>query len=207
MLRYACHRSWLDNGEEPCLWFAGLALDEAITCRILGVLEPAAVEAAVLASEQESRQQDEILAVRQREREAARYTAQRAEQQDDTTDPENRWVASELEGRWNQALRKVQEVEPRIQPQRERRKVAPATREEFENLAGELEAMWKPPGERCSFEETNCADLDGRGGGGGRWSGRRDHRRPSWEGGVCTRNCACLTGDAVTVAPPPRKRS
>src|SRR5207253_2993637 len=37
----------------------------------------------------------------------------------------------------NQALQKVREVEQRIQQQAQRRKVAPATREEFENLAGE----------------------------------------------------------------------
>jgi len=142
VLRYACHRSWLDNGEEPCISFGGLALDEAITSQILGVLEPAAVEAAVLASEQESLQQDEILAALQRELEAARYTAHRSEKQYDTTDPENRLVASELECRWNQALQKVLEIEQRIQQQVQRRKVAPATREEFENLAGEFEAVW-----------------------------------------------------------------
>jgi len=172
VLRYACHRSWLDNGEGPCISFAGLALDEAITSQILGVLEPAAVEAAVLASEQESLQQDEILAALQRELEAARYTAHRAEKQYDTTDPENRLVASELECRWNQALQKVQEVEQRIQQQVQRRKVAPATREEFENLAGELEAVWNHPESdarlkkrivRTLIEEV-VVDVDSQGG-------------------------------------------
>jgi hypothetical protein len=162
----------LDNGEGPCISFAGLALDEAITSQILGVLEPAAVEAAVLASEQESLQQDEILAALQRELEAARYTAHRAEKQYDTTDPENRLVASELECRWNQALQKVQEVEQRIQQQVQRRKVAPATREEFENLAGELEAVWNHPESdarlkkrivRTLIEEV-VVDVDSQGG-------------------------------------------
>ena len=149
-----------------------MALDEAITRQILGVLEPAAVEAAVLASEQESRQQDEILAVLQRELEAARYTAHRAEKQYDTTDPENRLVASELECRWNQALQKAQEVEQRIQQQMQRRKVAPATREEFENLASEFEAVWNHPESdarlkkrivRTLIEEV-VVDVDGRAG-------------------------------------------
>jgi DNA invertase Pin-like site-specific DNA recombinase len=172
VLRYACHRSRLDNGEGPCISFAGLALDEAITSQILGVLEPAAVEAAVLASEQESLQQDEILAALQRELEAARYTAHRAEKQYDTTDPENRLVASELECRWNQALQKVQEVELRIQQQVQRRKVTSASREEFENLAGELEAVWNHPESdarlkkrivRALIEEV-VVDVDGQGG-------------------------------------------
>jgi hypothetical protein len=47
-----------------------------------------------------------------------------------------------LERRWNQALQKVQEIELRIQQQMQRRKAAPATLEEFENLAGDLEAVW-----------------------------------------------------------------
>jgi hypothetical protein len=111
VLRYVCHRSALDNGEPPCITFAGLSLDEAISREILTVLEPAAIEAAVLATEQEALQQDEIMAALKRELEAAQYTARRAEKQYDTTDPDNRLVASELERRWNDALQKVQQLE------------------------------------------------------------------------------------------------
>jgi hypothetical protein len=87
VLRYVCHRSALDNGEPPCITFAGLSLDEAISREILTVLEPAAIEAAVLATEQEGLQQDEIMAALKRELEAAQYTARRAAKQYDTTDP------------------------------------------------------------------------------------------------------------------------
>jgi len=87
VLRYVCHRSALDNGEPPCITFGGLSLDEAISREILTVLEPAAIEAAVLANEQEGLQQDEIMAALKRELEAAQYTARRAEKQYDTTDP------------------------------------------------------------------------------------------------------------------------
>ena len=51
----------MDNGEPPCITFAGLSLDEAISREILTVIEPAAIEAAVLATEQEQLQQDEIV--------------------------------------------------------------------------------------------------------------------------------------------------
>ena len=144
VLRYVCHRSQLDNGERPCITFAGSGLDEAISREILAVVEPAAIEAAVLASEQESLQQDEIVSALKRELEAARYTAQRAQKQYDTTDPDNRLVASELERRWNEALHKVQKIEMRIKEEEHRRK-ASATREEFEGLAGNLEAVWSHP--------------------------------------------------------------
>jgi Recombinase len=145
VLRYVCHRSALDNGEPPCITFAGLSLDEAISREILTVLEPAAIEATVLATEQEKLQQDEIICVLKRELEAAQYTARRAEKQYDTTDPDNRLVASELERRWNEALQKVQQIEARIEQAVRGRQVAPATREEFETLAGDLEAVWNHP--------------------------------------------------------------
>jgi len=53
-------------------------------------------------------------------------------------------VADELERRWNQALQRVQEVELRIEQHVHRYgKAAPTpTREQFEDLASELEAVW-----------------------------------------------------------------
>jgi hypothetical protein len=73
VLRYACHRSYLDNGEQPCISLSGLSLDEAISQDILHVVQPAAVDAAVLVSEQEALQKNEILEALQSDPEAARY--------------------------------------------------------------------------------------------------------------------------------------
>ena len=64
----------MDNGEPPCITFGGLSLDEAISRELMTILEPAAIEAAVLASEQENWQQDEILSALKRELEAANIT-------------------------------------------------------------------------------------------------------------------------------------
>jgi hypothetical protein len=109
------------------------------------VLEPAAIEAAFLATEQETLQREEILSVLKRELEAAHYSARRAEKQYEATDPDNRLVASELERRWNEALQKVQQLEMRIEEVLRERQDVPATREEFEALAGDLEAVWRHP--------------------------------------------------------------
>jgi hypothetical protein len=144
VLRYVCHRSALDNGEPPCITFAGLGLDEAISREIMTVLEPAAIEAAALAAEQETLQQEEILSVL-RELEAARYSARRAEKQYEATDPDNRLVASELERRWNDTLQKVQQLEMRIEEAMRSPQGMPVTRAEFESLAGDLEAVWSHP--------------------------------------------------------------
>ena len=151
VLRYVCHRGWLDSGEPRCIGFGGMSVDETIAKEVLRVVQPAAVEAARLASEEEAHKQDEVLEAWKRDLEAARYAAHRAQKQYDAADPENRLVADELERRWNQALQRVEEIELRIEQHVQgQEKATTPTREEFEELATKLETVW------------NCADTDVR---------------------------------------------
>ncbi len=142
-MRYHCRRGWLDKGEPTCIGFAGLAVDEAVTKEILRVVQPAAIEAATMASLEQSRRVDEVVAALQRDLQAARYSAQRAQNQYDLADPANRLVADELERRWNQALLRVREVESQIEQHHRRQdQVALPSPEEFAELAADLEAVW-----------------------------------------------------------------
>jgi DNA invertase Pin-like site-specific DNA recombinase len=146
VVRYSCHRGWLDNGQPRCIGFGGTTVDEAVGRQLLRVVEPAAVEAAIMASEEEVRKRDEVLEALRRDLEAARYAAQRAQKQYDHTDPENRLVADELERRWNVALERVRELETRIdQHSRSQRDVVVPRHEEFLELASELERVWENP--------------------------------------------------------------
>jgi DNA invertase Pin-like site-specific DNA recombinase len=146
VLRYACYRAWLDNGQPPCIGFGGLAVDEVIAREILRVVQPAAIEAAAMAAEEQSRQDDQVLQAWERERDATRYAAHRAQKQYDLTDPENRLVADELERRWNEALRRLQEVEQRIdQHHRQQAALVRPTKDHFERLADDLETVWHSP--------------------------------------------------------------
>jgi DNA invertase Pin-like site-specific DNA recombinase len=146
VLRYVCVRGARDNGEPRCISFGGLSVDDAMAKEILRVVQPAAIDAAVIATEAAALQQDDVLNAWTRELEAARYAARRAQKQYDATDPDNRLVADELERRWNQALQRVREIEARIDQrlQGQRPAVVP-TREEFENLAADLETVWNGP--------------------------------------------------------------
>lgn len=148
VLRYACLRGALDHGEPRCLAFGGLAVDDAIAREVLRVVQPAAVEAAIVAHEQEAHRQDEVVAALRRDLEAARYAAQRAQRQYDAADPENRLVAGELEQRWDRALQHVAELEARIVHHTAGRgpEQPPPTREEFAELATRLETVWHDPG-------------------------------------------------------------
>ena len=146
VLRYHCRRGWLDHGEPRCISFAGLVVDHAVSKEILHVVQPAAIEAARLAAAEQSRQRDDVTAALERDLEAARYDARRAQKQFDQVDPDNRLVADELERRWNQALSRVRDVEAQIERHqgREDRAAAPSA-QDFDNLAADLEAVWSDP--------------------------------------------------------------
>jgi DNA invertase Pin-like site-specific DNA recombinase len=145
-LRYSCWRGFLDNGEPRCIAFGGMPADEAIAREVLRVVQPAAIEAAILASEAEEHKQDQVEAALQRELEAARYAARRAQKQYDAADPENRLVADELERRWNVALKLVQAIELKLEQQaRSQGQITPPSREDFVDLAADLEAIWQHP--------------------------------------------------------------
>src|SRR4029453_188946 len=76
VLRSACHRGALDNGEPRCISFGGFLVGGARANKILRGVHPAAVDAAGVASEGAARQQDDVLASWRRDLEAARYAAQ-----------------------------------------------------------------------------------------------------------------------------------
>jgi DNA invertase Pin-like site-specific DNA recombinase len=146
VLRYVCNRGWLDNGEARCIAFGGVPVDEALSEAVLEVVQPAAIEAATQASEEEARQQDDVLEALRRELEAGRYAAHRAQRQYDASDPENRLVAGELERRWNQGLQQVREIEGRIEQQLAAASPGPtASPEEFAGLARQMGVVWNDP--------------------------------------------------------------
>jgi DNA invertase Pin-like site-specific DNA recombinase len=144
VVRYACPRAHLDNKEARCIAFSGATVDGAVAAQVLRVVQPAGIEAAILASEQQTQVRTEVVAALRRDLEAARYRAQRAERQYEAADPQNRLVAQELERRWNTALQQVQALESRIAA--ETLDVQPASSaEEFQDLAANLETLWHDP--------------------------------------------------------------
>jgi DNA invertase Pin-like site-specific DNA recombinase len=145
-LRYSCMRGFLDNGEPRCIAFGGVTVDEAIGREVLRVVQPAAIEASMLAQEERIRQQDDVLEALERDRQAAVYAADRARRQYDAADPENRLVTAELERRWNMALQQVHEIEARIQQHGAATDQTPAgTNGDLDRLAAQLEAIWTDP--------------------------------------------------------------
>jgi hypothetical protein len=190
IVRYSCKRGWLDNGQPRCIGFGGTTVDEAIGHQLLRVVQPAAVEAVIMASKEEGRKKDEVLEALKRDLEAARYAAQRAQKQYDQADPENRLVAAELEKRWNVALQRVRELDTRIgQHDDGQTDVMPPREQEFLELASELQTVWKNPGSDLRLKkrivqtliQEIVADVDATGG--------EIHLVIHWKGGAHTELC------------------
>jgi hypothetical protein len=144
--RYSCHRGRLDNGEPRCIAFGGLRVDDAIEAAVLQVVEPGAIEAAVVAETEVSHQRDQVREALERDLESARYAADRAFRQYDAADPANRLVAGELETRWNKALTRVTEVEAKIA---NHDAITPSRVDSsplsFTTLVDDLRAVWVAP--------------------------------------------------------------
>lgn len=159
VLRYTCNRGWLDHGEPRCIAFGGVPVDDMISKQVLAVVQPAAIEAALLASEGKLQHQNDEIAALERDLEAARYAAQRAQRQYDAADPENRLVTGELERRWNQALQRVKEIEIRIQSYGADDQRAPAAPAEFAGLAEQLDQVWNDPSSETRLKKRIVRTL------------------------------------------------
>jgi DNA invertase Pin-like site-specific DNA recombinase len=143
VLRYVCHRGFDGCAEGRCISFGGQEVDDAIAREVLGVIQPGAVEAALLTGEESARQHDHGLKALELELRASQYEADRARRQYDAAEPENRLVVAELERRWNVAMQRVQELQRRCDEQRrEQAGQDPPDAEALLSLAQDVRSIW-----------------------------------------------------------------
>jgi DNA invertase Pin-like site-specific DNA recombinase len=204
---YICNTRHQRYGEPICQSLTIEHVDRAVTAAFLQVIAPAQVEVALaLAADLE---RDRAVVERQwgLRLERARYEAERAFRQYDLCEPENRLVARELEGRWNQQLRLLAELEAEYR-RAQARGLAPLTDDEraaLRHLAEDVPALWAAAETtmaerkrlvRCLLREVALLRDDrprARGGVtiirigwcGGAWTELRAHRPSSGEA-ACT---------------------
>lgn len=145
-MRYQCINGHINQGVPKCISFGGVRIDQAVSDEILKVVQPVAIDAALRVAEQRSQQQNERARALELELEQARYEASLAGRRYESVDPDNRLVASELEGRWNASLHRVKDLESKFDQM---------TRESFNEpvidkagllrLAEDLPAIWESP--------------------------------------------------------------
>ncbi len=121
-------------------------VDELVVAEVLRALEPAALELSLRAADDVCRERERLDRHWCQERQRSRYEAERAEQQYQAVDPKNRLVARTLEQRWEEALRRVRQVEEDYErfvstsPPR----LSDAERDRIRTLAADIPALWHP---------------------------------------------------------------
>jgi excisionase family DNA binding protein len=146
VLRYHCRGAHLNHGADWCISFGGLRIDEAVAKEVLQAVGGNAVEAALQAAEQMRGQQDQQRKTLELEVEQVRYETRLASRRYEAVDPDNRLVASELESRWNASLRRVHELETKLQQFDQDLQSTPLPdREILLSLAQDLPAIWNSP--------------------------------------------------------------
>ena len=144
--RYHCKGAQINHGEDWCISFGGLRIDDAITRQVLEAISGNAVEAALDAAEQLRQQRQDQRKTLELEVEQARYEARLAARRYENIDPENRLVASELEARWNAALVRVHELDGKLTQFDAGNGLAPLPdKEVLLSLAQDLPAVWNAP--------------------------------------------------------------
>ena len=124
-------------------------IDRAVSDAFLAALSPADLDLYEQAMTARRDQRDQVDAAQQRELERLRYEVQLARRQYDRVDPDNRLVASELERRWETALRALRVAEEGVDRARsERDKVVPLRvprelRAAFTSLGASLPGLWR----------------------------------------------------------------
>jgi DNA invertase Pin-like site-specific DNA recombinase len=141
--RYGCHGGRENRGSASCLSLGALRVDQAVAEEVLAAIQPAGVQASLLALEQLTRGQNEKRDALALALERARYEARRAQRQYEAVDPDNRLVAGELEKRWNTALLRVTELEQQLQVvANEATTVTPEQKECLLHLGQRLHEAW-----------------------------------------------------------------
>ena len=142
--RYSCRRGRQMHGVEPCISFGACWPDRVVGAEILLVVEPFAVEAALMAEREAITQIDEQRHALELERQQAEFDVKLAARRYERVDPDNRLVAAELEARWNAAITRLKECEARLLVGSKSQTVA-TDRESLLALAQDLKAVWNSP--------------------------------------------------------------
>ena len=146
--RYLCNHHRFTMQLPVCQFLPADPIDQQVVQAFFQALAPAELDLYEKAMQSRKDQRSEVETAQQRELQRLRYEVELARRQYDRVDPDNRLVASELERRWESALRVLRQAEERTEQQRrERDKVIPLhvsrdLREAFSSLGQSLPQLW-----------------------------------------------------------------
>jgi DNA invertase Pin-like site-specific DNA recombinase len=144
--RYICNFLRQQHGGPVCQYIPADPVDKRVVEAFLAALSPMEIDVYSRAIEQKKQVNEEVNRAHAQQVERLRYEAALARRQYMRVDPENRLVASELESRWEAALRELKEAESSLA----HRKLAPVLppkitselKEAFTDIGRKLPDIW-----------------------------------------------------------------
>ena len=143
---YECNwkrREGLSTGS--CMHVRSNLIDTPIINRVLEVIKPKQIEAAVKALEEIERREKAVDNQWRMQIERAEYEANLAQRRYEAVDPDNRLVAGTLEKRWNDALVKLEEVRQKSEEHRQKNRISATEDQKAQllKLAHNFPKLWK----------------------------------------------------------------
>jgi DNA invertase Pin-like site-specific DNA recombinase len=144
MPSYICCRAYQQHGEVTCQSMTSRVVDEAITKLFLDAVNPAQVEIALQAIDDLQSHREAALQQWDAELQNAEYEVRLARRRYEAADPDNRLVTGELEARWEQAMRDLQQRQRDRQEFVTKQQSPVLARDErlVKELSGNLETVW-----------------------------------------------------------------
>jgi DNA invertase Pin-like site-specific DNA recombinase len=157
-VRYICNTLHNTQNAPICQHLPARPIDERVTAAFLDAVAPAELEAWERAQTARRQAAATLDRAEAQQVERLRYQATLAERQFNRVDPDNRLVASELERRWESALRELRQAEEALARRRastyEPPALTPEEHIEFRRLAPQLPELWRRPDVTPAFRKA-----------------------------------------------------
>ena len=144
---YVCQLEGIARAEPICLRVPGAGVERAIGTLLIETVTPLTLEVSLAVQEELFRRRDEAEELRQKHVERLRYEADLAKRRYMQVDPDNRLVADELEGQWNEKLKAHKEALESLKEHRDvqTRILDAAERARVLALAKDFPRLWNDP--------------------------------------------------------------
>jgi hypothetical protein len=148
--RYVCNFLQRSQAGHLCQHLPADPIDACVVAAFFAAVSPNELQAWIRAQDARRQAEDALERAEAQQVERLRYQALLAERQFNRVDPDNRLVASELEHRWEAALRELRQAEEGLAQRRASRNqtdtLGAQECDDFLALGPELPYVWQQPG-------------------------------------------------------------
>jgi DNA invertase Pin-like site-specific DNA recombinase len=142
---YVCQRQGIEQAEPCCQSVPGAGLERAIGDLLIETVTPLTLEVSLAVEEELFRRRDEAEELRRKHVERLRYEADLSRRRYMQVDPDNRLVADELEGEWNEKLKAHKEALETLKQDTKALVIGSEERARILALAKDFPRLWSDP--------------------------------------------------------------